>query len=130
MEPAYHVGSLIYVKNTDPDDVQVGDAITFVLDESLTVVTHRVVEIETDEDGAIRYTTKGDANETVDGSPVHEKNLVGKPVFTIPYLGYVANVVQKPPGKFIAIAVIVILLILLFLPDLFGGSRKKKKKRR
>ena len=45
MEPTYHVGSLLYVKKIAPEAVQVGDPITFVLDENLTVVTHRVVEI-------------------------------------------------------------------------------------
>ena len=29
MEPTYHTGSLIYVKPCAPEDVQVGDAITF-----------------------------------------------------------------------------------------------------
>ena len=46
MEPTYHVGSLIYVKKTDPADVQVGDPITFVVNEDLMVATHRVVDVE------------------------------------------------------------------------------------
>ena len=46
MEPTYRVGSLIYVKKTDPADVQVGDPITFVVNEDLMVATHRVVDIE------------------------------------------------------------------------------------
>ena len=31
MEPTYHTGSLIYVKKTDPQDIRVGDPITFCL---------------------------------------------------------------------------------------------------
>lgn len=46
MEPTYHTGSLIYVKPCAPEDVQVGDAITFVLNEDLDVVTHRVISID------------------------------------------------------------------------------------
>ena len=46
MEPTYHVGSLIYVKSCDPEDVEVGDPITFVLDEDLNVATHRVISID------------------------------------------------------------------------------------
>lgn len=46
MEPTYHTGSLIYVKKTDPQDIKVGDPITFVLDENLTVATHRVIKID------------------------------------------------------------------------------------
>ena len=68
MEPTYPVGSLIYVKATDPQDVEVGQPITFVLNEDLVVATHRVIEI--DEENQHFY-TKGDANEAADGQPVH-----------------------------------------------------------
>ena len=43
MEPTYHTGSLIYVRDAEPADIEVGDPITFVLDENLTVATHRVI---------------------------------------------------------------------------------------
>ena len=114
MEPTYHVGSLIYVKSCDPEDVQVGDPITFVLDENLTVATHRVIDI--DPDGEHFY-TKGDANDAADGAPVYYKNLIGRPVFTIPYLGYFSNWITNPPGMYVAIAAAGVFLILLFLPD-------------
>ena len=129
MEPTYHVGSLIYVKSVDPHEIKVGDPITFVLDESLTVATHRVVEIHTGDDGMLRFKTKGDANEIADGGEgVHEKNLLGKPVFSIPYLGYLAVYIQNPPGKYLAIAFAALLLILSFLTDiLFPDSKGKKK---
>ena len=40
MEPTYHVGALIYVKKTAPEDIQAGDVITFMLNET-TTATHR-----------------------------------------------------------------------------------------
>ena len=44
MEPAYSVGSLIYVKESAPETIQVGDVITFRLDvKSGQLATHRVV---------------------------------------------------------------------------------------
>ena len=55
MEPTYPVGSLIYVKDADPEDVQVGDPITFVLNEDLVVATHRVIDI--DEENGYFYKT-------------------------------------------------------------------------
>ena len=120
MEPTYPVGSLIYVKKVDPSEVQVGDAITFVVNDDLLVATHRVVDVEVrttrcqavlDENGAAvtdaagnplfeeipldepayYYTTKGDANNAADGAQVYDKNLLGKPVFAIPYLGYLSS---------------------------------------
>lgn len=121
MEPEYPVGSLIYVKEVDPSEIEVDDVITYVL-PSETPSTHRVVRI--DEENQLFY-TKGDANETEDGAPVHFKNLIGTPVFKIPYLGYVAYYIQHPPGMYIAIAAGAVLLILVFLPDLFKKDKKK-----
>ena len=128
MEPTYHVGSLIYVKDVDPFELESGDVITFMLDEN-TVATHRIVEVVPDEedDSVVRFRTKGDANENVDGSLVHYKNVIGSPVFTIPQLGYVVSYIQNPPGTYVAISAGAILLLLVFLPDLFDGDKKKKK---
>ncbi len=130
MEPTYHVGSLIYVKEVDPFELGRDDVITFMLDED-TIATHRIVEVVPDESdpSVIRFRTKGDANEVEDGSLVHYKNVVGSPVFTIPLLGYVASYIQNPPGIYIAISVGAILLILVFLPDLFASNDKEEKKK-
>lgn len=129
MEPTYHVGSLIYVKDVDHFELESGDVITFMLDED-TVATHRIVEVVPDENdtNVVRFRTKGDANEAEDGSLVHYKNVIGSPVFTIPKLGYVANYIQNPPGTYIAISAGAILLLLVFLPDLFGSDDEKDQK--
>ena len=124
MEPTYRTGSLIYVKKADPQDIKVGDPITFVLDENLTVATHRVIEID---EADRHFYTKGDATEYPDASPVHFNNLIGRPAFTIPYMGYVANYIQNPPGRYIAIAAAAVILLLIFIPDLFDDSKKKGK---
>ena len=126
MEPTYHVGSLIYVKEVDPFTLREGDVITFLLDEE-TVATHRVVGVVPDEEDStvVRFRTKGDANQAEDGSLVHYKNVIGTPVFTIPYLGYIANYIQNPPGTYIAISAGAILLLLVFIPDLFSDGKKK-----
>ena len=128
MEPTYHTGSLIYVVKVDYKDLKVGDPITFMLDED-TIATHRIVEVIPDPEDpeVIRYRTKGDANKVEDGGTVHYKNIIGKPVFTIPGLGYIANFVQKPPGMYFAIAAGVLLIVLIFLPDLLAKGDKKNK---
>lgn len=163
MEPTYHVGALIYVRDIAPEDIQTGMPITFVVNEDLLVATHRVVDIEVvttveepivdettgepmlDESGnplvqevpldepAYYFQTKGDANDDVDGSPVYYKNVVGTPVFTIPYLGYLSNWLQTREGTIMGICIALVLLILTFMPDLLRGAdddKPKKKKRR
>ena len=126
MEPTYPVGSLIYVKSADYKQLKVGDPITFLVSED-TVATHRIIEVLPDEDdpNTIRYFTQGDANDAPDGSSVHYKNIIGKPVFSIPYLGYVSNYIQAPPGKYVAISGCALLMLLVFLPDIFVKDEKK-----
>ena len=121
MEPNYHVGSLIYVKQVDPADLKVYDPITYVI-EGDTVVTHRIIEVLYDENDptAISFRTKGDNNNDPDGDPVSAKNILGMPVFTIPLLGYVAVFIQNPPGSYFVIGILASLLILAFMPDLLN----------
>ena len=129
MEPAYHVGSLIYVKEADAAELTSGDVITFMMDNN-TVVTHRIVEVVPDENDPeiLRFRTKGDANNAEDGSLVHYRNVIGTPIFTIPALGYVATYIQNPPGTYVAVSVAAIMLALVFVPDLFSDDKKKRSK--
>lgn len=147
MEPAFHVGSLIFVQETDPAKIKVDDPITYTINEAGDYSTHRVIEIATfetgtrevldengqpmlDEDGDViteeypleetcyYYYTKGDANESPDGMPVYYKNVVGVPRMTIPYLGYLAHWLQTPKGRIMGISIALVIVILTFLPDL------------
>ena len=129
MEPTYHTGSLIYDKKVDPFTLKEGDVITFLVSED-TLATHRIVGVVPDEDepGTIRFRTKGDANDAEDGTLVHYKNVVGTPVFTIPYLGYFSNWITHAPGKYIAITAAVVFLILLFLPDMLKKADEADRK--
>ncbi len=130
MEPTYHTGSLIYVKKADYTELKVGDVITFLLDED-TIATHRIVEVVPDEDDPteIRFRTKGDANEAVDGGLVYYQNVIGKPFFTIPQLGYLAAYIQSPPGLYLAMAAGAILLLLVFLPELLFSEKEPEKEK-
>ena len=159
MEPTYHVGALIYVKDVAPADITVGMPITFVVNEDLLLATHRVVDIEVittrqeqvldeagnpvlDDEGNpvveeipldepnYYFQTKGDANDAVDGTPVHYKNVVGTPVFSIPYLGYLSSWLQTRQGMIMGICIALVLVILTFLPDLLRAVDEPKKPKR
>lgn len=123
MEPTYNVGDLIYVKDVNPYDIEVGTPITFVLNENLVVATHRVAKIDAENQ---HFYTKGDANETADASPVHFNNVIGVPQFSIPLLGYVSDFVQNPPGMYITVGIGFVLILIVFLPDIFGKKRKEE----
>lgn len=126
MEPVYHVGSLIYVKSVEPEELEVGDVITFELGNGVRG-THRIIEI-LDNNGEISFITKGDANEMEDNKPVVEDAIVGQVKFTIPKLGFFITYIQQPPGTYIAISVAAMLLLLIILPELIFQSEKKLKR--
>ncbi|MBR5260081.1 MAG: signal peptidase I [Eggerthellaceae bacterium] len=126
MEPTYHVGSLIWVDEREPEEVKVGDPITFVLNEDLDVATHRVIEIDAENQ---HFYTQGDANDAPDGSPVHFENLIGVPVFTVPYLGYLVSCIQQPPGLYIAFIIAVAALVLMLISDKFKTDPEEEWRR-
>ncbi len=118
MEPTYHVGSLLYVKE-DTSNIKVGDAITFYVDDD-TLVTHRVVEIDKQTQ---TYTTKGDANQVADVNAISYSSVLGKPIFDIPYLGYLADKLSSTSGKVIYIAIIAVVTILMLIGDLIWKEK-------
>lgn len=122
MEPEYSVGDLLYVKEVNVNSIKVGDPITFILNEDLVVATHRVVRIDAEKQ---HFYTKGDANEIEDQNPVHFKNVIGVPKFSIAKLGYVSDFVQNPPGLYITIGAGIVLIILVFLPDLLAKKKNE-----
>ena len=98
MEKEIKTGSIAYVNtNVRVEDIKVGDIIAFKVGNSQ--VTHRVVSINEDN----TFTTKGDANDTVDLNNVKFKNYKGKTILSIPYAGYALRLAQTKFGYFIII---------------------------
>lgn len=122
MEPTYHVGSLIYVRQIDEEDIKVGTPITFTVSGGAMLATHRVYELVT-VDGDVQYITKGDANDVLD-PPVKYENVVGSPVFSIPYLGYFSTWLQSGAGVIAGIALAAMLLLSTLLTELLPVADK------
>ena len=76
MAPEFKTGDVIYLDD-DISNVLIGDIIAFVYDEYGTIAVHRVHDIVTNDDGEIRYITKGDNNISQDANPVHPGNVIG-----------------------------------------------------
>lgn len=123
MEPELPVGSLLVISPTDYDNIQIGDDITFVRDANLTLVTHRVISKD---DETQKVTTQGIANNVPD-TPTSYENVVGKVVWSIPYIGYLVIFLGKPQGKIIAVTLIISLLAISLLIDNYSSDREKSK---
>lgn len=105
MLPYLKVGDLIVTKNDQ--DINKGDIITFY--EENAVVTHRVIDV-IEENGQVKYKTKGDANTSEDKNYIFNENIEGKLVFRIPFVGKIVMFLQSRIG----ILVTTVLLLLIF----------------
>lgn len=122
MQPTLPVGTLIYVKETDPAQLDVGDVVTYRLDGD-TMVTHRVIEIDPEAQTLI---TQGDANEDPDGEITFDR-IVGKMDFSIPYLGYISMNIRTPMGIVSICGVLVVIILLTFIPEIFSKDEEEEK---
>ena len=118
-EDHIEVGDLIFTKQADIDELQVGDVVAF-MDGSI-VVTHRIVSISADR---TEFVTKGDANNTED-EPISADQIIGQYSGRIPKVGDFALFLQKPLGMAVFIGIPVCAFIIY---DIFSRQRSAGKK--
>ncbi|MDO4363228.1 MAG: signal peptidase I [Clostridia bacterium] len=113
MNPDIESGDLVICHTEKAENVKVGDVISFFdpMGNGESVVTHRVVEITTDNDGNLAWVTKGDANNTNDLAIVPAENLVGVYQRKIPNMGNVAMFMQTTQGLIICVVLPIVLLV-------------------
>ena len=119
MEPDIMEGDLIFCVTVDPDEIEVGQVISFFdpSGKGTMVVTHKVDEIIV-EDGKTYFKTYGINNKNADGTydkdpkPVPAGNLVGRYTgIRLPAVGSFAMFMQTPAGLILCVAVPIIALI-------------------
>ena len=125
-EDHIEVGDLIFIGKADPDELAVGDVIAFKQDD--TVVTHRIVEVQTGENGEMQWITRGDANNAEDQVPVTEDNLVGIYLWRIPGLGNFAMFLQTPLGMvlFIGVPLLAFIIYDIIRRQWYANQEQKK----
>ena len=108
MEPEIKAGEMILGKYTAPEDLQVGDVITYKGETGNLygkIITHKIVEIEDE-----IITTKGIANDIAD-PPINSSQVLSKYVVTIPLAGKIFSVINSKFGFVILIVTPLMLLI-------------------
>lgn len=101
-------------------DYTVGDIVMY--QTGGTPVTHRI--ISENEKG---YRTKGDANNTDDGTEIPKEDVVGKVVLVIPKIGAALRLARTPIGMLGLFAAII---LITELPNLIGYIRRKNEKQK
>lgn len=105
MSPTIEINDFVIVKR--PDNISVGDIVSYKENDDGMEVLHRVARME---DGKVY--TKGDANNTED-KPVEISQITGIYVGKVEYLGKILSFVTQP---LVFSVIITLLLIVLFAP--------------
>jgi signal peptidase len=105
MEPNLPVGSLAVVVPVEPEDVRIGQVVTYLPNpDDPTPITHRVTGITHRADGGLTFTFQGDANSAPD-KPVQDYQVRAKVLYAVPWLGHLNNTVNGE-GKHTALYVV------------------------
>ena len=110
MEPAIKTGSVVVVKPVS--DYNIGDVITFgPYSKTKAPTSHRIFDIKV-VNGQPVYITKGDVNNAPDTREIKKSDILGKVLFSAPYLGYAVDFAKKPLG--FALIIIVPAAVIIF----------------
>ncbi len=102
----FSAGDLILVKDVNPDKLKAGDIISFVSQNKGSVgeiVTHKIKERTTDEDGKPAFVTYGTTTGKEDQVVVTYEWIKGKYVGRIPWIGWVFDFLKTPTGYLVCI---------------------------
>jgi signal peptidase len=131
MEPAIKTGSIVIVK---PEEKYFKNDVVTVLDSAnmKSPVTHRIFSVEEATGGAV-FQTKGDANNTPDTEKRNIKNVLGKVIFSMPFIGYPVAYAKTRDGLIFLVIIPVTIIIyseLLTIKNETVKLLKDRKKRK
>ena len=120
MEPSISVDDLVVICHQDSYNLR--DVVTYY--GTTYPVTHRIVRIQTDENGEVLYTTKGDANTPEDGE-IPADQIVGRVILVIPKVGKLQRFIQSSEG-FLTLSLIA--LGLIALSEILNTAGRKRRR--
>ena len=110
MEPALATGDVLIESRISPVDAKVGDVITFRDPERPErLITHRVRSVRV-RPSEVSFTTKGDANNTVESWQIPREGGIGRVEYRIPKLGYAVAWISGPAARIFLVIIPALLL--------------------
>lgn len=126
----FDAGDLVIIKQTDPSTLKEGDIISFQSPDETNygeIVTHKIRELTTDEEGHPGFITYGTTTDSNDQGIVTYNLVIGKYQGHIPKVGTFFNFLKSVPGYFICIFTPFFILILVQARNSIKLFRKYKK---
>ena len=124
MEPKIKMGSVVVAKPAS--DYKIGDVIIFGPWSKIKAPTsHRIHDIKV-VGGQPVYITKGDANNAPDAREIQKKDIIGKVLFSVPYIGYAVDFAKKPLGFALIVIAPAGAIIAGEIKKIYAAIKKKK----
>lgn len=124
MAPAIKMGSVVVVKPVE--EYKIGDIITFgPYSKTKAPTTHRIYDIKVVGGNPV-YITKGDANNAPDSREITKSDILGKVIFSLPYLGYFVAFTKKPAGFTLIIIVPAVIIIGEEIKKIYEEIKKRQ----
>lgn len=126
MNPTSPAGSLVFETPVAPSEIHVGDVITYQAPVGdRPVVTHRIIDIKTDDIGQVMINTKGDANPAADPwDAVLGEGQVWKVGFTVPFLGGLVQSMRTPFAHVLTMSLVPLILCFTLLRSIWRRPKK------
>ena len=117
--------SLIIIRETAPEVIQIGDDITFLVSDTVTV-THRVIDIFENfaDTGRRGFQTQGTNNPAPDSEIVLAENVIGRVIFHSLLLGEAVDFIRTF-AIFIVIFIVLITALVAVLRMMFSKDKKE-----
>ena len=130
----FQKGDLLKIKILDEEEkknLQPGDVITFwdntIVDNQLVLNSHRIIKVEKQSDGSVRYETKGDNNLDADKMLIPDVTIVGIYEGKIGGLGNVVSWFHSSTGFFVCIVLPAFLIVAYFAFNMVMVLRERNK---
>ena len=133
MEPAMMTDSVIVVKQTSPDEIDIGDIVLFKVTENgkSKLITHRIIDFNGEE-----VVTKGDNNKVKDNfsQKITKADIKAKVVLRLNWISGIVKYGNKDNGwvkiiAFVVAAIIAIIVLDVSIRFLLKMRRQEKEKK-
>ncbi|MDD4187909.1 MAG: signal peptidase I [Bacilli bacterium] len=132
MEPKYNIGDVLFAKEVSPEEIKVGDAISYrglVGTFKDKIITHEVVKINQDESGKYYFNTKGLTN-LIEDPIVYEDQLFGAIKYKSPILSLIYKIINTNIGFFLCIIIPIVGIIGYELLSTLLAKEDKRRERK
>ena len=107
MVPKYLVGDVLLVKETEPNEINVGDDVTYmgkIGNYADKIVTHQVVNVDKTDKNNIKFITRGIAND-VDDPEIEQSQIFGTVVTKLKIVTWLNGIINNMYGMYFLIVI-------------------------